>query len=233
MSAARVVGEGTPTPLEPKDLGAGVMPDAREIWQTLKAINVNEHTKEKGGLTYLSWAWAYSVMMDNFPEFSYRFMPDTVYGNGNVTVNVEAWIGSNRKSMWLPVMDNRNNAVEYPDGRAISDTRMRALVKCMAMFGLGSYIYAGEDIPEAPTAPPLPQPVAAVKEEKSAEAMEAYEASALVVSTEIESATEAKELKAYYKANKKTFMRLETEVPDIYNRLISEFKAKIATFEKQ
>ena len=35
--------------------------------------------------------------------------------------------------------------------RKISDTRMRCLVKCAAMFGLAHYIYAGEDLPQAPT----------------------------------------------------------------------------------
>jgi len=48
----------------------------------------------------------------------------------------------------LPVMDNRNNAISKPTSRQISDTKMRCLVKAISMFGLGSYIYAGEDLPE-------------------------------------------------------------------------------------
>jgi len=48
-------------------------------------------------------------------------------------------------------MDNRNNAVMQPNSRAISDTKMRCLVKAIAMFGLGSYIYAGEDLPQDTT----------------------------------------------------------------------------------
>ena len=51
--------------------------------------------------------------------------------------------------MWLPVMDNRNKAVVNPTSRDVSDARMRCLVKCIAMFGLGHYIYAGEDLPLA------------------------------------------------------------------------------------
>jgi hypothetical protein len=49
--------------------------------------------------------------------------------------------------MWLPVMDYKNNAVENPNARQVSDTKMRCLVKCLAMFGLGHYIYGGEDLP--------------------------------------------------------------------------------------
>ena len=76
--------------------------------------------------------------------------------------------------MWLPVMDGNNKAMlnhsytykvkEYVDGKFtgqykeksvepatmfdINKTIMRCLVKNIAMFGLGIYIYAGEDLPE-------------------------------------------------------------------------------------
>jgi hypothetical protein len=66
-------------------------------------------------------------------------------------------IGQCHRMMWLPVMDHRNNAIKNPDARKISDTKMRCLVKCLAMFGLGHYIYAGEDVPstEQESAPVL------------------------------------------------------------------------------
>ena len=50
--------------------------------------------------------------------------------------------------MQLPVMDNRNNAIVNPDSRKISDATMRCLAKCIACFGIGLYIYAGEDLPD-------------------------------------------------------------------------------------
>ena len=76
--------------------------------------------------------------------------------------------------MWLPVMDGNNKAMlnrlyrykvkEYHEGKFtgnyiekevppatmfdINKTIMRCLVKNLAMFGLGIYIYAGEDLPE-------------------------------------------------------------------------------------
>ena len=48
-------------------------------------------------------------------------------------------------------MDNRNNAVSSPNAREISDARMRCLVKCLALFGLGFSLYAGEDLPAKPS----------------------------------------------------------------------------------
>ena len=69
------------------------------------------------------------------------------------------------KEMWLPVMDSKNKAmkkepytyttkygektVESATMFEINKTIMRCLVKNLAMFGLGLYIYAGEDLPEA------------------------------------------------------------------------------------
>jgi hypothetical protein len=53
--------------------------------------------------------------------------------------------------MHLPVMDNRNQAIKNPDSRKISDSMMRCLAKCIACFGIGLYIYAGEDLPDDAT----------------------------------------------------------------------------------
>jgi hypothetical protein len=66
--------------------------------------------------------------------------------------------------MWLPVMDNKNKAmkdVEYTTKNGkydvtvqpatmfdINTAIMRCLTKNISMFGLGLYIYAGEDLPE-------------------------------------------------------------------------------------
>jgi NH3-dependent NAD+ synthetase len=43
----------------------------------------------------------------------------------------------------------------------VNKTLMRCLVKNLAMFGLGIYIYAGEDLPEAETTAPTPAPAKA------------------------------------------------------------------------
>jgi hypothetical protein len=49
--------------------------------------------------------------------------------------------------MWLPVLDFKNKAIQSPNAFDINSARMRCLVKCLAMFGLGHYIYAGESAP--------------------------------------------------------------------------------------
>ena len=44
-----------------------------DVWNTLSKINCNEHKQEKNGLSYLSWSWAWKVLMDNYPEARYEF----------------------------------------------------------------------------------------------------------------------------------------------------------------
>lgn len=125
----------------------------REIWNTLKAVDINGKTKEKNGCTYLSWAWAWGVLMDHYPEATYeftRFEGKDYLGYHDKTASVECTVTicGHARTMWLPVMTGyQNKAKQSPDARDVGDAKMRCLVKCLAMFGLGHYIYAGEDLP--------------------------------------------------------------------------------------
>jgi hypothetical protein len=150
-----------------------------EVWRTLSAIDVSEHVEKKNGLSYLSWAWAWGVLKQNYPqaEFEFREWPvetepiDKVgptidcmmYSDGTASVHCSVSIDDVGVSMWLPVMDYRNKAIPNPDARSISDSKMRCLVKCIAMLGLGHYIYAGEDLPGSADEAEKPQQDAKVK----------------------------------------------------------------------
>jgi len=118
-------------------------------WKTLSAIDCSQHIEKKGQLSYLSWAWAWSTLMENYPDASYKFFPPSFFDDGTCEISVSVTVKDKTHTMWLPVMDNRNNSIANPTSRNISDSRMRCLVKAIAMHGLGAYIYAGEDLPEA------------------------------------------------------------------------------------
>lgn len=122
---------------------------AGAIWQTLSAIDCSEHTETKGNLTYLSWAWAYSMLMEHYPEARYEFGPHETFADQTVMVHCFVTIADMTKTMWLPVMDNRNKPIANPNSFQINTAMMRALTKCISMWGLGAYIYAGEDLPRA------------------------------------------------------------------------------------
>lgn len=125
---------------------------AAKVWKTLSTLDVNEHTEKKVNLTYLSWAWAWQTLLNAFPESTIDSVEEKVRPDGTVTVYTTVTVREGEhaitRTMWLPVMDNRNNAVVNPDARKISDATMRCLTKCLGMFGLGLYIYAGEDLPQ-------------------------------------------------------------------------------------
>lgn len=116
-------------------------------YSELRKINVNEHTEKKGQLTYLSWTWAVDQLLLQDSNATWEFPEPKVYNDTMmVFCNVTA-LGKTMR-MQLPVMDNRNNAITNPDARKISDATMRCLAKCIACFGIGLYIYAGEDLPQ-------------------------------------------------------------------------------------
>tara|TARA_R110000787_G_scaffold55803_1_gene128634 strand:- start:4558 stop:5166 length:609 start_codon:yes stop_codon:yes gene_type:complete len=121
-----------------------------EVWNKLVAVDVSDHIEKKGKLSYLSWAWAYGIMMENYPDLHYSFEQDRCEFTNTVEISCSVLVNKNDqsmvRSMWLPVMDNRNKAIVNPDKFAINSSKMRCLVKCFAMFGLGHHIYAGEDI---------------------------------------------------------------------------------------
>lgn len=131
---------------------ANTKEDARafpgKVWNTLSKIDVTHLIEKKGGLDYLSWANAWALLMNEFPESEFERGDPRIQPNGTVEVTVSVLIvdGDNRllRSMWLPVMNNRNQAIVDPTSRDLNDAYMRCLVKCLGLFGLGLSLYRGE-----------------------------------------------------------------------------------------
>jgi len=134
------------------------------VFETLSAINVNDKVEQKDGLNYLSWAWAWAKVCQIYPNASYKVLPTEFDEKTGFMCHTEVTIEDKTLPMWLPVLDGKNKAmlkvpytyetkfgskrVEPATQFDINKTIMRCLVKNLAMFGLGIYIYAGEDLPE-------------------------------------------------------------------------------------
>jgi len=141
------------------------------VFEALNQINVNDRTEDKNGLTYLSWAWAWAEVKKVYPDATYNIkkfgdaqLPYVYDENTGYMVFTDVTIEGQTHEMWLCVMDGANKAmknapytykvknyektVEAATMFDINKTLMRCLVKNLAMFGLGLYIYAGEDLPE-------------------------------------------------------------------------------------
>ena len=123
----------------------------------LLKINVNDHTERKNGLTYLSWAWAWSEVLKLDPEAQWvaheygpqgSEVPYMQLPDGSCMVKVTVTIKGKHKSCLLPVMNHRNQAIKGPDAFQVNTAIMRCMTKAISMHGLGLYIYAGEDLPE-------------------------------------------------------------------------------------
>jgi hypothetical protein len=146
------------------------------VFERLSAINVNEHVEKKSNLSYLSWAWAWSEVKRACPDARYDIQATEYDESLGFMCHTTVTIEGETLEMWLPVMDGANKSmlktpytyktkygeksVEPATTFDINKTIMRCLVKNLAMFGLGLYIFAGEDLPEDTSSAVAPAPVA-------------------------------------------------------------------------
>lgn len=144
--------------------------EIREKFCELISLDVSGRVEQKQGLSYLSWAWAWAEFKKIYPDATYNVKKDEQgrcwFGDPELgyMVYTEVTAGGLTYEMWLPVMDGANKAmkaqpykyatrngdktVEAMTAFDVNKAVMRCLVKNLAMFGLGLYIYAGEDLPE-------------------------------------------------------------------------------------
>lgn len=149
--------------------------ETKTVFDRLFAVDVSNQIEKKDTgkgqtLSYLSWSFAWANVKKRCPDANYEICKfgekQTPYIYDEKTgymVFTKVTIEGVTHEMWLPVMDNRNEAmldhqrkIQYKNYTAtveaatmfeINKTIMRCLTKNLAMFGLGLYIYAGEDLP--------------------------------------------------------------------------------------
>ena len=136
----------------------------KEKFNELNSRNVNDHVEQKNGLNYLSWAYVQQELTKLDENFQHRFIefPYTDSDRDDIFVPylkteegymvcVEITLFGVTKREWLPVLNYKNQAI--PKGSAttfdINKSMKRVMVKCAAQFGLGNYLYLGEDAPDA------------------------------------------------------------------------------------
>lgn len=143
-------------------------------FEELNQIDVSKWVEKKGNLSYLSWANAWAELKKIHPEANYKVY-ETENGINYFTDGKTAWVKVGVTVImqhglakgddfiapishevehieYLPVMDHRNKSipVENITSFEVNKSIQRALTKAIARHGLGLYIYAGEDLPEAP-----------------------------------------------------------------------------------
>jgi hypothetical protein len=134
-------------------------------FEKLSAINVNAKAEQKGGLTYLSWAWSWSEVKKACPDANY-----TIYENADGffyhTDGKTCWVKTGvtiegvEHIEYLPIMNfsNKSVGVEGVTSVDVNKAIQRSITKASARHGLGMYIYAGEDLPESEVSAPIVVP---------------------------------------------------------------------------
>tara|TARA_R110000744_G_scaffold74060_2_gene148136 strand:- start:6101 stop:6538 length:438 start_codon:yes stop_codon:yes gene_type:complete len=133
------------------------------VFDTLSKINVNKNVEKKGRFNYLSWTYAIQELLKAYPnatwgneEYEKSYKKEGVvitekrpYMETPSGFYVQTWVKVNdiKRSFTHPVLDNRNASLMEVNSFQINTSTMRCLTKNIALFGLGLYIYAGEDLP--------------------------------------------------------------------------------------
>tara|TARA_R110000822_G_scaffold1869_1_gene8667 strand:+ start:2398 stop:3003 length:606 start_codon:yes stop_codon:yes gene_type:complete len=140
------------------------MSKADSIYKTLSTINVRAKVEKKGGLDYLSWANAWHLLKQNYPDAQRIIYEHDHTGFNYFTDGKSAWVkvgivvNDLEHIDMLPIMDFRNKAIAIDSltSTDVNKTIQRATTKAIAMHGLGLSLWTGEDVPEEET-PPTPK----------------------------------------------------------------------------
>ena len=130
------------------------MGNTKSTFKELTSINVKGKVEQKGKFSYLSWAYAWAMVKDKYPDcnrtvyeheatgLNYFSDGATAYVKVGVTVNGVEHID------YLPIMDNMNRSVPQDKITSfmVNKTIQRSTVKAIAMHGLGLSLWAGEDL---------------------------------------------------------------------------------------
>jgi len=125
---------------------------SENYFAVLNRINVNEHVEKKGQFSYLSWPYAVAQLRLADPSACWevrRFdgLPFLRTETGYF-VEVAVTVQGVTLSQIHPVLDAKNRPIFEPTCFDINASIQRALVKAIALHGLGLYVYAGEDLPQ-------------------------------------------------------------------------------------
>lgn len=146
------------------------------MFNALSNLDLSDKCEKRDQLTYVSWANAWSEFKAAYPSATYEILknenglPYFCDPNLGIMVFTSVTVDDVTHQMWLPVMDSKNKTMKlqpytysvwdnykkaYVEKTVqaasmfdINKTLMRCLVKNLAMFGLGLYIFQGDDLPE-------------------------------------------------------------------------------------
>ena len=166
--------------------------------------------------------------------------------NGTSMVAVSVKMNGTVRTYHLPVMNSKNQPisiegrkfkdkygneqVEKIDSFNVNTAIMRCMTKCLALFGLGLYIYAGEDLPEDEEVVEKKVEKKEEKKESKPVAQEDTDESIMLfangVMFHIDLQDSEAALRSYWKANAQSLDKLKARFPEIHAEVLEAFKQR-------
>lgn len=147
----------------------------KNSFDELYRVDVSGHIEKKNGFSYVSWPFAVAELRKRHPDATWEVVrfdgKPYMATECGYFVEVAVTVSGVTLSQIHPVLDHRNKPVAQPNAFDINTSIQRALVKAIALHGLGLCVYAGED---------LPPDVKAEQEAEAAKPITAEQASELV-----------------------------------------------------
>ena len=141
------------------------MKNSKSTFKELTAINVKEKLEKKGRFDYLSWAYAWAIIKDKYPEANRKvyesattelnYFTDGKTGYVKVGVCLEGYDNTKEKNAlgvehvdYLPIKGNNNQSIPLGNitSFAVNTSIQRSTVKAIGMHGLGLSLWVGEDL---------------------------------------------------------------------------------------
>ena len=131
----------------------------KNVFKELSSVSIKGKTDKKGKFDYLSWATAWSLIKEKYPN-AQRLVYESPHTGLNfftdgktAYVKVGITIDNLEHIDYLPIMDYRNNSisVDKVTSMDVNTAIQRSTAKAIAMHGLGLSLWIGEDTIEQVT----------------------------------------------------------------------------------
>lgn len=213
--------------------------EQNNYFNILNSIDVSDKIEKKNGLSYLSWAYAWTEVKKLYPNANYKIyetQEGRIYWHDGKTAWVKTGVTIEEVEHieYLPIMDYRNKSIPINNVTSfdVNKAIQRSLTKSLARHGLGLYIYAGEDLPESPKTPAQVLGELADEDMKSV-FKEANRNTFDKLKEGLELCESEEEMRKFTDFNKKDFSKLEKWEPELYKELKEIYRGLRENFESE
>ena len=113
----------------------------------LRKLDVSKYTEKKGKFSYISWSWAVDTLLQYCESSEWTYADPLTLPDGSMMVFCTVKAFGKEMTAQLPVLDFKNQAIKNPNTMQLNTAMQRCLAKGIALFGIGMFVFQGEDLP--------------------------------------------------------------------------------------